>query len=540
MSQNVVKIFKLNFDGTFDEISYANIKEVFTIVNILAIYVTTKKIMYIWVGSNATQALKNHISNIRVLVKEEFPDFRIIRNFTFEMREEPFEFFKNLELNKEELYKLIDYQEKVMLPTIRKIDNLKKTTEILVDSEDYSNAIKNTEEIIKLAEKINDDALLTEQKKLITELTAKSADKTIIDEIEEEAIEIDKNFSKLTSTGEFLKAHTIVEEFKKKNSKIYDLSVIKSARELISNEKKIWKKVQARLVKELTKLENDLFLAIKNLEIENAIKIMEKGKSLFSNLINDDIKKKWGKFEHDLQNAKQKAELVNSVEVFIIESEERKVNYQFSVLEKEINVLLTKVKKLNITDYQKKLEDLKAKIFSAELEYNKKLAEIDSLEKSINKKQKSNLIDEVLKECQKIIQIGQSINKSEIFEKYSIILEQTKKSIEEREIFEENQNKLKLEVNQLENDLSSSLKVMNLAKLERIIEKSKKILFELVDEEIKKHWVTLEKKYTSARELIENVENLSERGLNALNDRSYGESLKFYEQIINQIQNYNK
>lgn len=540
MSQNVVKIFKLNFDGTFDEIAYANIKEVFTIVNILAIYVTTKKIMYIWIGSNATQALKNHISNIRVLVKEEFPDFRIIRNFTFEMREEPFEFFKNLELNKEELYKLIDYQEKVMLPTLRKIDNLKKTTEILVDSEDYSNAIKNTEEIIKLAEKINDDALLTEQKKLITELTAKSADKTIIDEIEEEAMEIDKNFSNLISTGEFLKAHTIVEEFEKKNSKIYDLSVIKSARELISNEKKIWKKEQARLVKELTKLENDLFLAIKNLEIENAIKIMEKGKSLFSNLINDDIKKKWGKFEHDLQNAKQKAELVNSVEVFIIESEERKANYQFSVLEKEINVLLTKVKKLNITDYQKKLEDLKAKIFSAELEYNKKLAEIDSLEKSINKKQKSNLIDEVLKECQKIIQIGQSINKSEIFEKYSIILEQTKKAIEEREIFEENQNKLKLEVNQLESDLSSSLKVMNLAKLERIIEKSKKILFELVDEEIKKHWVTLEKKYTSARELIENVENLSERGLNALNDRSYGESLKFYEQIINQIQNYNK
>jgi len=540
MSQNVVKIFKLNFDGTFDEIAYANIKEVFTIVNILAIYVTTKKIMYIWIGSNATQALKNHISNIRVLVKEEFPDFRIIRNFTFEMREEPFEFFKNLELNKEELYKLIDYQEKVMLPTLRKIDNLKKTTEILGDSEDYSNAIKNTEEIIKLAEKINDDALLTEQKKLITELTAKSADKTIIDEIEEEAMEIDKNFSNLISTGEFLKAHTIVEEFEKKNSKIYDLSVIKSARELISNEKKIWKKEQARLVKELTKLENDLFLAIKNLEIENAIKIMEKGKSLFSNLINDDIKKKWGKFEHDLQNAKQKAELVNSVEVFIIESEERKVNYQFSVLEKEINVLLTKVKKLNITDYQKKLEDLKAKIFSAELEYNKKLAEIDSLEKSINKKQKSNLIDEVLKECQKIIQIGQSINKSEIFEKYSIILEQTKKAIEEREIFEENQNKLKLEVNQLESDLSSSLKVMNLAKLERIIEKSKKILFELVDEEIKKHWVTLEKKYTSARELIENVENLSERGLNALNDRSYGESLKFYEQIINQIQNYNK
>jgi len=540
MSQNVVKIFKLNFDGTFDEVAYANIKEVFTIVNILAIYVTTKKIMYIWIGSNATQALKNHISNIRVLVKEEFPDFRIIRNFTFEMREEPFEFFKNLELDKEELYKLIDYQEKVMLPTLRKIDNLKKTSEKLVDSEDYSNAIKNAEEIIKLAEKINDDALLTEQKKLLTELTAKSADKTIIDEIEEEAMEIDKNFSKLIATGEFLKAHTIVEEFEKKNSKIYDLSVIKSARELISNEKKIWKKVQARLVKELTKLENDLFLAIKNLEIENAIKIMERGKSLFSNLINDEIKKKWGQHEDDLQNAKQKAELVKGVEVFIIESEERKANYQFNVLEKEINVLLTKVQKLNITDYQKKLEGLKAQIFSAELEYNKKLAEIDSLEKSINKKQKSNLIDEVLKDCQKIIQIAQSINKSEIFEKYSIILEQTEKSIEKRKFFEEKQKKLKMELEQLENDLVSSLKIMDLIKLVQILEKSKMLLIELVDEEIKKNWLTFEKKYIFARDLIDNVEKVTKNGLNALNNRSYRESLDFFEQIINQIQTYNK
>ena len=125
MSETGLKIFKLNFDGSFDKISYENIKDVFTIVNILAIYMSQKKTMYIWIGSNATQALKNHISNIRVLVKEEFPDFRIIRNFTFEMRDEPFEFFKNLNISKEELYKIIDYQEKVMLPTLRKIETLR-------------------------------------------------------------------------------------------------------------------------------------------------------------------------------------------------------------------------------------------------------------------------------------------------------------------------------------------------------------------------------------------------------------------------------
>ena len=540
MSQNVVKIFKLNFDGTFDEIAYANIKEVFTIVNILAIYVTTKKIMYVWIGSNATQALKNHISNIRVLVKEEFPDFRIIRNFTFEMREEPFEFFKNLELNKEDLYKLIDYQEKVMLPTLKKIKNLKKTLPKLVDSEEYSNAIKISEEIVKLAKEINDDALQTEQKKFISELTAKGADKEIINELEEVAMGVDKEFSNLIKTEEFLKAHIIVEEFEKIYSKKYDLSLINSARELISKEKKIWKKEQERLIKELTKLENDFFLAIKNLEIENAIKILERGKSLFQNLIDDEVKKKWDQFDDKLQIAKQKAELVKVIDVFIKKSEEMKVNYQFKALKNEINTLLTKVQKLNITDYQKKLEDLKTDIVSAEEGYNKKLAEIENLEKEIKKNQKSNLIDDVVRDCQKIIQIAQSINKTEVIEKYSIALEQTEKAIEEIKIFEEKQEKLRNELEQLEKNMVSLLKTMDLAKLGQILEKSKMLLIELVDEEIKKNWVILEKKYISAQDLIVNVENLSKSGLNSLNDKSYRESLDFYEQIINQIQSYNK
>ena len=540
MSQNVVKIFKLNFDGTFDEIAYANIKEVFTIVNILAIYVTTKKIMYVWIGSNATQALKNHISNIRVLVKEEFPDFRIIRNFTFEMREEPFEFFKNLELNKEDLYKLIDYQEKVMLPTLKKIKNLKKALPKLVDSEEYSNAIKISEEIVKLAKEINDDALQTEQKKFISELTAKGADKEIINELEEVAMGVDKQFSNLIKTEEFLKAHIIVEEFEKIYNKKYDLSLINSARELISKEKKIWKKEQERLNKELTKLENDFFLAIKNLEIENAIKMLERGKSLFQNLINDEVKKKWDQFDDKLQIAKQKAELVKVIDVFIKKSEEMKVNYQFKALKNEINTLLTKVQKLNITDYQKKLEDLKIDIVSAEEGYNKKLAEIENLEKEIKKNQKSNLIDDVVRDCQKIIQIAQSINKTEVIEKYSIALEQTEKTIEEIKIFEEKQKKLRNELEQLEKNMVSLLKTMDLAKLGQILEKSKMLLIELVDEEIKKNWVVLEKKHISARDLIVNVENLSKSGLNSLNDKSYRESLDFYEQIINQIQSYNK
>ena len=153
MVENIVKTFKLNYDGTFDEIAYENIKDVFTIVNILAIYIQKIKIMYIWIGRNATQALKNHVAQIRVLLKEEFPQFRIIRNITFDMRSEPYEFFNNLNITKKELYEIINFQEKTVLPVLEKIDELKEKSENSIESEQYKRAIELLKEIIGLAER---------------------------------------------------------------------------------------------------------------------------------------------------------------------------------------------------------------------------------------------------------------------------------------------------------------------------------------------------------------------------------------------------
>lgn len=540
MSETGLKIFKLNFDGSFNEISYENIKDVFTIVNILAIYVSQKKTMYIWIGRNATQALKNHISNIRVLVKEEFPDFRIIRNFTFEMRDEPFEFFQNLNISKEELYKIIDYQEKVMLPTLKKIDTLKTKLESLIDTEDYANAIKISEEIIVLANQIDDNAVLTEQKRLIPEIKLKNEDKQIIDEISEKTSTVDKEFSKLIKAKEFLKAHQLVEEFEKSFSTTYDLSAIPIAKDLLSREKKIWKKEQDRLIKSLNKLENDLFLALRNLEIETALNLLERGKAFFLNLINEEVKLKWKRFETDIQIAKQKVELIKVCDNFIIEYVKLKEKFQFNTITTKLGSLLTKVQKLKITDYKKKLEDINKEINSAEDSYNKKLAEIAELEKKIKSNQKNNLLDDTLKNCQSIIKLVKSINKLDLEEKYSAILIQTEEAIENKRIFEEKQENFKEELTQLEKVFGSSLKRMDIAKTGEIIEKSKIFLVELVDDKTKEKWNALEKKFKLTKNLIQNVENLSRNGITALESKSYKDSLNNYEQIINLIQGYTK
>ncbi|HEC37261.1 MAG TPA: hypothetical protein ENI29_03435 [bacterium] len=502
------KIFKLNFDGSFDNIAYENIKDAFKIVNILAIYVTQKKTMYIWIGKKASQSLKNHISNIRVLVKEEFPDFRILRNNTVEMRDEPYDFFQNLNINKEELYKQIDYQEKILLPILKNIDNLRDKSEKFIKTTNYEDALKITKDIIELAKKVGDEALIAEQEKQISELRTKSETKKIIDEIANKTTEVEKNFSNLIEKKEYLKANSILAEFKKEIGLNYDSTQVAPATEFIVKGEKILRKEQGRLQKELTKLENDLFVSLKNFDLDIAADIMREGNSLLLNLINEEIKTKWKTFDDDLENAKLKAELTKIIDKFFTENKILKETYQFKEIKIEIKKLLTRVKKLNFTDYQKKLESFEKEILSAEENYNKNLAEIVGLEKLIKENQANNLLDDILKNCEKILKIADSINKSDITESYTTIVKQTESSIEENRLFEENQNKLKQELSTLEKSLTSALKNFEISKASEIIEKGNKNLHELIDENIKKQWVSLKEDFITAKKKKELMDKI--------------------------------
>ena len=217
-----------------------------------------------------------------------------------------------------------------------------------------------------------------------------------------------------------------------------------------------------------------------------------------------------------------------------------KEKFQFNTITTKLSNLLKKVQKLKITDYKKKLEDIKKEINSAEDSYNKKLAEIAELEKKIKSNQKNNLLDNTLKNCQSIIELVNSINKSDLEKKYSAILIQTEEAIENKRFFEEKQVSLKKELNQLEKAINTSLKLMNIVKAGDIIEKSKIFLVELVDDEVKEKWNELEKIFNITKDLIQNVENLSKKGIMGLESKSYKDSLKNYEQIINLIQGYDK
>ena len=79
---------------------------------------------------------------------------------------------------------------------------------------------------------------------------------------------------------------------------------------------------------------------------------------------------------------------------------------------------------------------------------------------------------------------------------------------------------------------------MEVEKLESILKESKDLLLVLVDIEVKKRWEEFNNKLLTAKELIKNIEILSEKGINTLNKGSCLESLQLFEKIIYQLQEY--
>ncbi|MFX1390696.1 MAG: hypothetical protein ACFE9Z_11580 [Promethearchaeota archaeon] len=540
MVENVIKTFKLNYDGSFDEIAYSNIKEVFTIVNILAIYIIKIKTMYIWIGKNATQALKNHIPNIRVILKEDFPQFRIIRNITFDMRSEPLEFFKNLNLNKQDLYEIINYQEKTVIPILEKINDLKEKSDELIKSEDYNNAIDILKEIIGLAIKIEDDALVTEQKRLISKLTEKFENHKIVSEIIEDTSKVEEEYNKLIKLGNLLDAHHLIESFKKKYEIVYDLLLIEDAKALILKEKKKWNAEQVKIKNDLLKLEKEIYTFLENQDISKAIENHEKGLTLLSNLTDDTFKEIWNKLKDNIKNSKEKKDFITKFDFLSNKIVKLKESNYFTEIKKIIEDLITQVQILDLPEYRGKLDLLKKDIDSEEQSYNNLLNEITELEEKVKESKINNSLEEVIIWSNEIINLAKRINNLELVNDYSIIIETTKKEIKDRKDFEERQEKLRIELLKLEESFKLSLKSMEIENLAKLIEKAEIYLTELLDNEVDEKWKRLKNKFDTVKLLLENIEELSKNAMKSLNKGNCVDSLGYFEQIVVQLQEYKK
>ena len=459
-----LKIFKLNYSGKFDEVKSENVLDLFSLVNVLAIYVPMQKRMYIWIGKNATQGLKKHIAQTRALfsTQKEFSDLKILRNITIEAGSEPSDFFQFIGFSWEDLNEHLKKQEEVLTPLIKKIISLQSKQTKLIDSEKYHEAIKISEQIIELAKQINDGALENEQKEIISELNKKSELKTDIDKIKEETRDLKIKFEELVETktpNNITNAHKMIEEFKQRYEGVFDLTGISESHELIKKDEIVWSnftKDMKYAIKELEKLKEKFYKTLEKHQIHEAEVILKKAQEYLLSIVDDKIKNEWSSIETEFLEQKIKSETLDKIEKSIKESSKLKENYEFEEAIKKINSTIELIQDKEILEYNKRLEELKEEFLEAERRYSKFSKDILELEGILKENRKENHLNAALINCERIIELSEIIKKPDTVLTYTQILEEIKNEIKRKELVRISEQKVLI---QNAKDLEKIIKV---------------------------------------------------------------------------------
>jgi len=430
-----IKFFKLDYSGNFEEISTDSPLDLFTLFDILEIYIPNQKRMYIWIGKKTTQSLKNYIAQIRQMVSEKLSGLTILRYITIESGSEPSEFFQFVNFTQGELNSHIEKLEAKYNPIIENIEELKERIVDLVNSEEFENAIKSSEEIIKLSIEIKDDALKREQEAKIEDFRERAENKEILDKIKENTDVIKKSFEELRRTfkpKDIIEAHKIVEDFKRKYENDYDLSTVPLARELITEEERVWQNFTADqdyASKELNRLVNEISRHMEENELSEAEEILGRAKDLLLVVTDDDLKNKWIEIESEFQKVNKWNEIESEYQKSIEESSELTKIQEFEKAISRIDSALEIIQKKNILDYTAKLSEKKSEILTARNEYVLQNERIVELENLINKNRENGHLNAAILNCEKIIRISGLIKKQDIVEKYTLILEEIKSEL---------------------------------------------------------------------------------------------------------------
>ncbi|MFX0076102.1 MAG: hypothetical protein ACFE96_11705 [Candidatus Hermodarchaeota archaeon] len=249
-----IKIFKLNYSGSFDEILPEDLLGNLSLFNILTFYVPNQKKMYVWIGKRVSYNLKSHIPQIRTAISQEHPEFQILRNITIESGLEPPEFLKTIDIEESVLKSTIKELETKLLPVLSEINKLKSRADGNFISNNFEEAIKNAERIIILAKTINDDSLEQDQINFILESRSRADALKILQEIEALCREATLRFDLFVKDGDYQAAQNLVEDIKERYADKYNLSTIPLAHQLLlKNENMLYrlKIEQDTIIKEI-------------------------------------------------------------------------------------------------------------------------------------------------------------------------------------------------------------------------------------------------------------------------------------------------
>jgi len=309
-----IKIFRLNYSGSVEELLPENLLSSFTLFNILTFYIPNQKRMYIWIGKRVSQSLKSHIPQIRVAISREHPELQILRNITIESGLEPPEFLEIIGIEEAILKSNIKALEIKLLPVLSEINRLKSKADKFFISNNYEDAINIAQKIVTLAQGINDDSLEQDQINFIIEARSRARASEILQEIEILCKETTMEFDQLVKEEKYQDAHKLVEEIKKKYENKYNLSKIPLTQQLLLKDENMVYKLkieQEPLLKEIEAFVSSFEKRSNKRNLKVMKDFLERRSNLSQHFLDDKIIKKLKQAKNFYYRTKK--EVVNEV-----------------------------------------------------------------------------------------------------------------------------------------------------------------------------------------------------------------------------------
>ncbi|MFX1257875.1 MAG: hypothetical protein ACFFAN_08455 [Promethearchaeota archaeon] len=197
---------------------------------------------------------------------------------------------------------------------------------------------------------------------------------------------------------------------------------------------------------------------------------------------------------------------IETIENAIAEASRLKLRFKFDDAVAKIDEMVELIRLEDDKVFNKRLYDFRRDVISTKEKYEKGLEKISQLEEELEINQENDNLEGFVSNCEKIIEISESIRKKDLVKKYSDILEQTKKEIEKLKEIANIEKKLQL------NRTNGKLEVA-LSNCEKIIEISESInrnslveKYSQIKDDLKKEIQAIKEKYEKALEEIEELE----------------------------------
>ena len=104
--------------------------------------------------------------------------------------------------------------------------------------------------------------------------------------------------------------------------------------------------------------------------------------------------------------------------------------FKFDEAVEKIDELIESIRKEEDTVFNKRLYNARKEILTAKDDYEKGMAQIEKLKERVKANQQAGNLEEVVTDCEKIVEIADRIGQGPIKREYTKILDQTKKLLE--------------------------------------------------------------------------------------------------------------